>query len=146
MGNSCWKQERGFTFLEIMVAVVILGLLTALAVPNLNQALENYKLNSAARQFVAQVRYVHSRAINGESTEIKLYYVGDRYYIRKGRVAEETVILPPGIRFENSLSREISFDLQGDLSGGANTIYLKNSRNRRVEITITPVTGRVKIK
>lgn len=140
------KSDPGFSFLELMVVMILLGLITVLAVPNLNEALANYKLEAAAREFVTQVRYVRSRAINGESTSVGLLYGDTKYIIRKQTTAEQVFQLPPGIRFDNSLIRELYFDLQGDLSKGATTIYLKDQRNRQVEITITPATGRVKIK
>lgn len=145
MDNSL-RSTHGFTFLEMMVVIVLLGLITALAIPNLNETLANYKLNAAAQEFITQIRYVRSRAINGESTSVGLMYGNTTYIIKKQAAAERVFHLPPGIRFDNSLFRELYFDLQGDLNKGATTIFLKDHRNRQVEITITPATGRVKIK
>jgi prepilin-type N-terminal cleavage/methylation domain-containing protein len=46
MKTSCYCQNRaGFTLLELMIVVAIIGMLATLAVPNLARARDNTRLN-----------------------------------------------------------------------------------------------------
>ncbi|WOO39547.1 type II secretion system protein [Rubellicoccus peritrichatus] len=51
MHTYCNKKKRGFTLLEIMMVVVIIGLLIAMAVPGFRKMKENSRASAIANDF-----------------------------------------------------------------------------------------------
>ena len=64
-----WKV-RGFTLIELMVAVAILAVLSALAAPSFNEAFLSNKLASYANNFVASAQLARSEAIKRNATVV----------------------------------------------------------------------------
>ncbi|NLN65275.1 MAG: prepilin-type N-terminal cleavage/methylation domain-containing protein, partial [Clostridiaceae bacterium] len=57
------RNEKGFTLVELMVVVVIIGVLTAIAVPVYNNATSKAKLNAIAANL---------RIINGAISQYQM--------------------------------------------------------------------------
>ena len=58
------KDERGFTLVELLLIIVLLGLLMAIASSSWFGALESRKVDSATNQVAADLRFAHSQATN----------------------------------------------------------------------------------
>ena len=57
------KDRKGFTLIEVIIVVVIIGAAIGLATPRIGKSLGKMKLKSAVRKFSAVLRYTRQMAI-----------------------------------------------------------------------------------
>ncbi|HOR28258.1 MAG TPA: GspH/FimT family pseudopilin [Candidatus Sumerlaeota bacterium] len=57
------RRRRGFTFFEIMLVIVIVGILTAVALPRMRGTYRRSQLTAAARELVGLMRYARNAAV-----------------------------------------------------------------------------------
>jgi type IV fimbrial biogenesis protein FimT len=77
--------KKGFTLVELLVALAIAGVLTGLALPSLKQWIEGIKVKQVARQIVTDLQLAKTRAVS-EGIQYKVYFntAAAKYYIQKG--------------------------------------------------------------
>ena len=63
MGNA-----RGIALIEFAVMLFIMGLLSSIAMPQITGALQNFKLNVAARTMLSSIRYAREMALSRHGT------------------------------------------------------------------------------
>ncbi len=73
------KSIRGITMIELMVTVVIIGLVSAMAVPRMQNAFDRIKFRTANKEVVSALRVARSAAIT-EKTPYGVYFGNDDYY------------------------------------------------------------------
>ncbi len=56
-------MKRGFTLTELVVVLAMVAILAAISMPFLFGAMENYRLNGAARRIASDLRYAQSLAV-----------------------------------------------------------------------------------
>lgn len=56
-------RQTGFTFMELMLTIVILAILATIAVPNFQSALQNNRLTGQANEIVAALQFARSEAL-----------------------------------------------------------------------------------
>lgn len=145
---------RGFTLIEVICVVAIMGVAAAMIVPTVGSSLDRWAVRSAAQQIVIGIRQARQTAITlGREVKMELYRDG-KYKIREYDVSKpslETVYLDDRLdsitsNFEDDLYNieVIGFNADGRPKQGG-TITLKEGA-QQMEITVLPVTGRVRIK
>ena len=63
MMKKLTQSTKGITLIELMAAAVIIGIVSAMAVPKFNEAFERIRFRSANRDIVSTMRLARSNAI-----------------------------------------------------------------------------------
>lgn len=77
------KHQHGFTLLELIVVVVIIGVLAYLAAANFGTSQTDVQLDAAAQQITTDIRYAQQMARTiGMSTRVYFDVSNNRYYLK----------------------------------------------------------------
>ena len=60
------KKIRGFTLLELLVVLAVLGVFSAIAYPNISNWITDREVKSEAYEFVAEINQIKSKVTSGE--------------------------------------------------------------------------------
>jgi len=75
---------HGFTLIELMIVLTLLGIVATIAVPNFSTLIRNNQLQSKADELTAFVQYARSQAVINRATyEMKICNDDDLWVIRK---------------------------------------------------------------
>jgi general secretion pathway protein H len=133
------RRERGFSLIEMIIAVALLATLTGLAAVSFAPASDRLRLRAEAREIVDLLHGQRTVAITSgrpttvllDPAESRLFY-GDPALVR---------LLPPTLRMAATEDlRRIVFYPEGGASGGHVVIH---DQHRRLDITIDWLTGRI---
>jgi type IV fimbrial biogenesis protein FimT len=64
----CVPDQRGFSLLELMTVITVLGILLGLAVPSLSSAIRNNRIAAQNNEFVGALNYARSEAVRRSDT------------------------------------------------------------------------------
>jgi prepilin-type N-terminal cleavage/methylation domain-containing protein len=111
MGAAMKQVKKGFTLVELMVVISIIGILAAIVVPSITAAIEAYGLTSATHDFAFLLRKARSKAIKERRTVVIVFELTQRGGILDGQYVfdadgESRAIIPE--KKYGSLSRRYS--------------------------------------
>lgn len=66
--HNITSRHRGFTMMEIVVAVVMIGIMFSIAMPTMRNMNESNKLRNDVRQIISLLKFARSEAVFNEST------------------------------------------------------------------------------
>ena len=61
--RSTWNGVRGFSLLELMIAIIVAGILAAIAVPSFRTTLQRHRLRTSVDNLQAAVQYARTEAV-----------------------------------------------------------------------------------
>ncbi|MFQ5521157.1 MAG: prepilin-type N-terminal cleavage/methylation domain-containing protein [Candidatus Methylomirabilia bacterium] len=140
------RAQAGFTLIELVVVLLILGLATGLVLPAVSRSVETVELRAQVAGFSAFLRYGRAQAITKrfahevrvepEVPELTLFAAGSETPKARKR-------LSPRIRFSADPpgARVVTFWPLG-FSNGA-TFRLEAQSGQTYKVTVDPITGRV---
>ncbi len=136
-----YRQTAGFTLIEVLVSLTILGSLIAIAMPKFSQLLPGIRLSSAARQVATDLQLARMRAIAQHATQTVVFTPSTATYTFGASDTRNLGLLYPGTTITNVSSGNPTFTTTG--TAGATTITLSN-RGVTKQIQVTTI-GRVNI-
>ena len=142
---------RGFTVIELIVVLGILGALVLVGVPNVRDRASEQRLAAAARLLASDLRLARDRALALRAPVTVAFSTSDAacpagadaYVVLRGATRVKRVCLPPDVRLEAAPSPRVTFDGLGHAADGI-TIRLRSARTgRTVQLAVSAGTGAV---
>jgi type IV fimbrial biogenesis protein FimT len=151
--TKCAPSPRGFTLLEMLVAVALSAILAAAALPSLAAMMRDWRLAAAARQLVLDLKVARMQAI-AESTDHRLRLpVPGSAYLRESRegsgayaVDGPPTELPRGIELAGCTANggAVTFRPLGNASTFG-TITLRNEDGAERSVVVD-IAGRLRVQ
>jgi len=149
VGKACGND--GFTLIELIIVVILVGLLAALGAPAIGNSLSSLRLNTSARRLAAVLRNIRSKAIADKQNYQIAFNPEGKSYTYPTESGNKSVALGRGVKIkEVSQADEVQEELtlffypKGNSNGGE--IILENEREQAFRIVVEAISGRVKIR
>lgn len=157
---SASPDRRGFTLVELLTVVVLVGLLAALVAPSFGGALARVRTRAALDRFAADLYHARVLAVrSGRPVVVRFAasarcppsapnrYAADRYVVvlrdTPSREVKRVALGEGGICLEATQSDSVRFDSRGLLRGlGNRTVFARRGAELRDSLTISRA-GRV---
>jgi type II secretion system protein H len=151
--RASWRKRRGFSVVELLIVIAILGIVSTIAIVNTISALPHTNLEKAEEEVGASLAQARTLAISKEVAVRFLFDVSGQYWYEQqdrdtGTWSIATPgagkqVLPTGITLTvNSFpSQVVSFTPRGTLTVGG-TLTFTNSKGETGSINGDVATGR----
>jgi general secretion pathway protein H len=148
-------RNKGFTLLELIIVLFIVGMAAAFVAPMVVKSLNNLRLKTATKQLSAVLRYARSKAVSTKNTVQVVLDIDNSSYsagLPLNNAALGSNTFPQDVSFKlvktggeehSSGLAQLLFYPKGNTSGGE--IIIENTNNRLYKITVDILTGKVKI-
>jgi prepilin-type N-terminal cleavage/methylation domain-containing protein len=139
----CWENQQGFTFLELVVILAIIGLLAAIAALGIPEWRRNVTLRTTARDVISSFQFARVEAAKRNATaSIQLTEggqgVGKCQVVIGGQTLRE-MTMPPRIILTPPTTpvTTFQFNTRGIPIGGGGTVTITNGA-RTYNIILSP--------
>jgi prepilin-type N-terminal cleavage/methylation domain-containing protein len=158
VNDPCESLLMGFTLVEILIVIALIGILTAIAAPNISAWVETFKFKNTKREIGITMQLARMKAIaRGVEYRVVFDLDAETFSLERGNQADGSdTWIPEGvvsdvsswadIAFVNSYAtgkRNKQFNPNGTSSTGS--IRLNNAKGEKYKITLTPATGYITI-
>jgi prepilin-type N-terminal cleavage/methylation domain-containing protein len=156
-GNQ--KSETGFTLIELMVVIVILGVIATVIAPNIDRISPKYSVRAGAREIASTIEHCRSQsALTGETYSIVYDLDRMQYWVllpvkldEYGQPSEEDRepirpprVLPSGVRIvdvitsdnENHSDGEVQIDFSPFGNTGSHIVLLQYEEKEELNIWV----------
>ncbi len=144
-------MKQGFSLIELIIIILIMGIIMAIAVPSMDNCLANYQLHTECLKLQQYIRSVSQEALVKDCDDyyILLYCDKDKYKIVAPSDNGNAMMiqLPDGVdlAFSNFTYNRINFSAKGKpVMGGC--IRLESKKTDKMQyVIVAAITGRTRI-
>jgi general secretion pathway protein H len=156
------RQSKGFTFIELTVVILLIGLMFALTIPRFQGALLTDDLKKTTRRMIGMIKNLRNEAIR-EQKDYFLHFdfesnrlwidSADMTEMERATASEEASHLPDGVRIMDVWFRGEGKTMSGEAAIRFNrkgyvpqsVIHLGSEDGREFTLVLSPFLGRVKV-
>ena len=137
-------NRAGFTLLEMLVVMVLIGVITAVAVPVAGAGIQTLRLQSGARHVAAALRLARGRAIRSQEIHlVSLDREQSRVTVASGDLRfERSFQLPSGVRLQEALLLDGTPPRQGRQRERTDFYFSPSGLSQALEIRLVNARGR----
>jgi type IV fimbrial biogenesis protein FimT len=160
------KSTSGFTLIEVMVVIAIIGIMSAIAVPSILDKLPDYRLRSVARDIVSCLQEAKMRAVKENATAAIMFDVANNQYTawvdngssggagnwwpdtNVGEIVFKQITLPAGIRFYQDTTfsaNTFGFNSRGIPATTVGTVFVNNNQSNYRKIIVSSA-GNIRVQ
>ena len=134
------RDTRGFTLIELMVVVVLLGTVVGFSIPGFKNMMNSQNLKGAADNITGQFRLARQKAIATGTPQTIHFYLNTfncDYHIHNGGVVGPIWDLPNGITYWTGTGfvADYTFGTDGTCSNSGYVI-LQDPKSRRDTVSV----------
>lgn len=140
------KGEQGYTLLELLLALAVIGVIFTLVTPGLNRLYQRYELDIAARTLAVHIRSEQAAARAHQDTHlIWMNSFQPRFSVWEGGNLVRQQGFPERVQYRNGYLEQTVTLLRfsTEATTGSGRIRLVNKQGQQVEVIVQPVTGAV---
>jgi type IV fimbrial biogenesis protein FimT len=137
---------RGFTLIELIVAMAVLGILAAVAAPAIGEYLATQRLKGAAEELQTDLQFARMESVQ-RNTAVTVTMSGTGYRIRQGGTDIKVVTLPGGTTVSGGATMEAVFNqvrATAEITNGPDITVANSATARTLRVSLSPM-GRVSI-
>ncbi len=116
MMRNLIHRSGGFSLIEAMVVMVVLGIVLAAAIPNLSSSNKRHRIESAATALASRIQIARQRAVATRVPHRLVMDTGNRTYWTEQQDGESTWIRFPDEEYELPIAVEWSVRAGGEQS------------------------------
>ena len=126
-------KQQGLTLVEVLIALVLIGLITGITLPNFNQLLASVEGKAAQRQVVSIFKKLRTKAVTeGVQQKVEVRKDGFNYQTPTGAELSFKANIKD-VKLEQG-SSPILFYPNGSSSGAELSVRTKNGRQLKIEV------------
>ncbi|GER06633.1 general secretion pathway protein GspH [Iodidimonas muriae] len=148
------RRPNGFTMIELLVVMAVMGLVIAVATPRFHHALPGLEFRHAVHNLAAAMRQTRAAAIASGATQVLVLDLDDSLYQFPNG---DPQALPQGLRFENLVDvtdidrdeRQVRYVFYPDGTSPGGRVLIETGQGttpRSAVIEIDWLTGRVRVQ
>jgi type II secretion system protein H len=157
------KSSRGFTVIEMMIVIAIIGIVLSVAIPNISSYRQNTNLKEAARDISSDISFYRQSAVaENRGYRINFSAVANTYTIQQETVVNNTrtgnyvslitrtvgagnanIIISGTPSFSGGVPN-VTFDPRG--TSGAGSLTLQHTKRASTATITTNLMGRVNVQ
>ena len=162
MRKVIWQDTRGYTFIELTVVIVLMGLFFAIAMPRFRDAMLTDALKSTTRKMVGMIRNLRNEAIRDHEAYILIFDLeSNRYWTeteymtpeKRASAHKEAIPLPEGVRVSDVWFKGKGKQMDGEARIRFNkkgyvkqsVIHLASEDDRQFTLVLSPFLRSVQV-